>query len=171
MFGEHENIVLVSEILHSIANKKGRKLKVLDMGCGNGALSTRLDKEKFDYFGTDISAEAIKTAKGVSPWAEFQQFNMDDPVKDFGSFDLIIFCEVLVYVDYETVVERYSQLLNPNGLFVISLYDVWRTKLIWRNLKKKLVFKNKTFVKNMIRNVGWTIAVAGIKKLRASRGI
>jgi 2-polyprenyl-3-methyl-5-hydroxy-6-metoxy-1,4-benzoquinol methylase len=161
LLNDHENIVLVTNELNKLASaKQGEKLKVLDVGCGNGALAKRLSSELFDYRGTDISDKAIETARQEVPWGTFYQSSMDDTPQTAEKYDVIIFCEVLVYGDYEKVLEQYSHLLKAEGHLVISLYDVWRTKLIWRTIKKKLNIVNSVSVVNTLRNVGWNIVVA-----------
>lgn len=163
---DHENLLLISHYLTQMAqNKQGTKYKIFDVGCGNGSLAKRLSSNLFDYTGSDISAEALREAEQVAPWGTFFQSDIDEAVqKTDQKFDAIIFCEVLVYVDYEKVIERYRGLLADNGVFVISLYDVWRTKLIWFVLKRRLQIRKAVFVKDKSRKVGWNIVIAACSK-------
>ncbi len=162
---EQANIVLVVNELKKIQQENpSQKLRVLDVGCGNGALGRRLSAESFEYIGTDISDVAIEEAKVEVPWGTFHQWNMDEPPQDTSVYDVIVFCEVLIYGNYETILEHYTPLLKPEGLLVISLYDVWRTKIIWRTLKTKVHVLNAEYVYNKIRDIGWNVVVVKIKK-------
>ena len=55
-----------------------------------------------------------------------------------GSFDAIIFCEVLNYFsDPLAVVKNYESALNKDGIFIVSiLHNVWK-KSIWKVLEKE----------------------------------
>jgi len=162
---DHENIVLVTNILHNLAAKKEGKLKILDVGCGNGALASKLNRDVIGYFGADISQAAVDEAQERVKWGTFVQSNMDvDLPFSSEQFDVVLFCEVLIYVDYEHVLERYSRLLRTDGLYLISLYDVWRTKIIWRRIIGSLDVITSVFVKNKTRNVGWNILLGRYKK-------
>jgi 2-polyprenyl-3-methyl-5-hydroxy-6-metoxy-1,4-benzoquinol methylase len=161
--------VLVRHYLHELQQSKGRKVRVLDVGCGNGALARHLPPEQFEYVGTDISDAAIEEAKKHAPWGTFYQSSMDDEPPSGELYDIIIFCEVLVYVDYDTVLQRYRPLLKDDGALVISLYDVWRTKLIWRNILRHLLVQKRVYVRDLGRKVGWTVAVAAYKDNQMSK--
>ena len=161
----HENIALVANELNLLATGRENQLKVLDVGCGNGALARMLNKDNIMYVGSDISSVAIAEAKINVPWATFFQSDIDEPIQSsqYDSYDVIVFCEVLIYVDYEKVLSSYSQLLNKDGLFIISLYDVWRTKIILRKIRKELNLLKEVYVKNISRNIGWTLLIGRIK--------
>ena len=156
---------MVANELNLLATGRENQLKVLDVGCGNGALARMLNKDNIMYVGSDISSVAIAEAKINVPWATFFQSDIDEPIQSsqYDSYDVIVFCEVLIYVDYEKVLSSYSQLLNKDGLFIISLYDVWRTKIILRKIRKELNLLKEVYVKNISRNIGWTLLIGRIK--------
>jgi 2-polyprenyl-3-methyl-5-hydroxy-6-metoxy-1,4-benzoquinol methylase len=154
----HENIVQVTQILKDLAVPK-EKISVLDVGCGNGALARELDSNQFFYTGLDISSEALEQAKITAPHGRYIQSSMDSTPPLAETFDVLIFCEVLLYGDYERTLKIYKPYLKPDGFIIISLYDVWRTKLIWRSLKKQIKIINLVYIKNLTRKVGWTVCL------------
>jgi 2-polyprenyl-3-methyl-5-hydroxy-6-metoxy-1,4-benzoquinol methylase len=107
---------------------------VLDIGCGEGAISDFLTfKQKSSYVGVDFSKEAIKLAKSKrhSPM-KFVHASADE-FNPTHKFDVIIFSEVLYYVDHEKVIQKYIELLNPNGIIIISIFHPTE-KLLYENI-------------------------------------
>jgi len=95
--------------------------KLLDVGCGTGSLCDfLLDKQKENYLGIDISAEAIRLAnlkRNLTYIIESAETFQSDE-----KFDIIIFNEVLYYVDYKKALKRFSEFLAANGTIIISVY-------------------------------------------------
>ena len=103
------------------------KLKVLDVGCGEGLLTDFLfpDQQK-GYLGIDISKAAISIAKNKRNRYSFKQTRAElfEPSNDQGPFDLIVFNEVLYYFDHIQLMKKYStsRLLAPDGVIIISVW-------------------------------------------------
>ena len=95
--------------------------RVLDVGCGEGPLSDFLiDKQKENYVGMDISKVAIAAAKRLrgAPRKFVQAISHE--FKPNNKFDVIIFSDMLYYVEHEKVLKQYKEFLNPDGLIMIS---------------------------------------------------
>lgn len=113
-------LAIVSQIRETHFDKP----KILDLGCGYGALNDYLNKEDYSAFsGVDFSSHAIKRA------TDSNYSNADFMVADIhqfvpqGSFDIIIFNEVLYYLENQMeIVSRFSTYLNPKGYFIFSFY-------------------------------------------------
>ena len=89
---------------------------VLDIGCGEGAISDFLkESQRSHYVGVDISKEAIMVAKSrrKSPM-KFVHASLYT-FQPMHKFDVIVFSDVLYYVEHEKVLQQYSKDLNPNG--------------------------------------------------------
>lgn len=123
---------------------------ILDVGCGEGVLQERLTKGYKKYVGIDISSEAIakanqktdsKTCFLVSSLAEYTTSE---------KFDVIVFNEVLYYCkDPLSVVRYYQDLLKPDGIFIISMFN--RNKTIpgfWSKLEGRYLMLDYTRVVN-----------------------
>jgi 2-polyprenyl-3-methyl-5-hydroxy-6-metoxy-1,4-benzoquinol methylase len=95
--------------------------RILDVGCGKGTLFEFLnDRQKNNYFGIDVSEVAVAEAR--------QRVGLKAVVEDADKFhteekfDIIIFNEVLYYLDYRAALIKYSSLLNENGIVIISMF-------------------------------------------------
>jgi len=141
------------------------KAKILDVGCGLGTTTDFLDKDqKRNYLGIDISDIAIKKAKKLKK-ACFKKFAfLRMPIKK--KFDVIIFNEVLYYLDDAASFQHALKLLNKNGLVVISLYQTKKMKyndrVIWETSRKFFVPIENVEVKGVVRDgrlVTWRIEV------------
>ncbi len=96
---------------------------VLDVGCGEGNIGTLLTKQ-FILTGIDIS----RTALARSPDNYVSRIAADLNVFDWKlnkRFDIICAADVLEHlVDPETVVNKFSRLLKPNGILIVSLPNI-----------------------------------------------
>ncbi|WP_234263362.1 class I SAM-dependent methyltransferase [Hydrogenophaga sp. NFH-34] len=110
---------------------------VLDLGCGEGILKLHLNPDTYArYDGVDLSSEAIGKAQqmpadGKSRFvaADIEVFEPPEPS------DVIIFNEVLYYLtDPLKAVQRYEAFLKPGGVFIVSMFDMLKSRKIWREL-------------------------------------
>lgn len=97
--------------------------KILDLGCGDGRLYSRLCKKlnNFDYLGIDADKSAINLAKLFNPNANFSSCSIED-IQD--KFDLIYLCEVLEHIpdnEINAFLENLKNLVHENTKIVISV--------------------------------------------------
>lgn len=96
---------------------------VLDVGCGEGSIADFLNSEQRNhYVGIDLSKEAIHAAKKArGPPLKFVHAaaHLFQPNH---KFDVIIFSDVLYYVEHEKVLKQYESYLNPGGIVIISIF-------------------------------------------------
>ena len=97
--------------------------KILDLGCGDGRLYSRLCRilDNFDYLGVDSDYKAINLAKLFNPKAKFLSSSVEE-VQD--KFDLIYLCEVLEHIpdnEIDNFLKNLKNLLNENTKVVISV--------------------------------------------------
>ncbi|MBI5913474.1 class I SAM-dependent methyltransferase [Candidatus Azambacteria bacterium] len=138
-------------------------ITVLDIGCGNGIVARMVRSmcgEKCRYFGIDISQAALDGLKKEDPDAVLVCADANDPPPFIEKFDVIIFSEVLLYLDFRNILDRYRDLLSKDGVIIFSLYDSWRTKMIVRNMRTKLQYISSYIITNEQSGITWTVAMA-----------
>lgn len=139
-----ESAVIATVIRHTIP----RVRSFLDVGCAAGSLALALSRKGIErYVGVDISEYAVRKAKKeVLKDKEIQDVSFhvcdlcDFSPESSSAFDVIVFGEVLYYLDVEEVVvqlERYSNWLRPNGVFCISMRDEPKARAIYRAISKR----------------------------------
>lgn len=141
---------------------KKEKIKVLEVGCGNGLILGMVKAmcgDKGEYYGLDISQEAIDSLNRENQGFKLFCADAHEPPLFQNKFEVIIFSEVLYYIDFNSIL-KYKKLLNPGGVLIISLYDTVRTKIIWYKIKKYLLFTCEYKVYNKNKKVTWNIRMA-----------
>ncbi|MCY4189894.1 MAG: methyltransferase domain-containing protein [Rhodospirillaceae bacterium] len=95
--------------------------KILDIGCGNGALTVKLRDKGVDVIGIDASAPQIAAARALGLVACV----MDGQKLDFpdGSFDAVFSNAALHWMrdDPDAVIKGVWQALKPGGRFVAEM--------------------------------------------------
>jgi SAM-dependent methyltransferase len=127
--------------------------RVLDVGCGSGALQGKLKAFGYTrYLGIDISEAAIAAAR---PRGDDNTAFVAVPGENFTTgerFDAIVFNESLYYfADHTAAIDAYAKLLAPDGILIISmalsgLRDGLRKLRIWRHIAAQLEIIDETVV-------------------------
>jgi 2-polyprenyl-6-hydroxyphenyl methylase/3-demethylubiquinone-9 3-methyltransferase len=133
---------------------------VLDVGCGEGILHSRLDASKYvRYVGIDFAAPAIERAslnqddKAVFIHADAANFTPQE------KFDVIVFGECLYHFDDPlSIVRRYERFLDGDGLFIVSICNDASTARIWKMLAANYAEVDHAVVSGSSR-FAWTIKV------------
>lgn len=114
------------KIIEYISRFSPKNPSILDIGCGDGLLTERINPEDYSYFlGLDFSRESIKIAKGKKlPKAEFLAA---DAVKyrPQQEFDVIVFNEAFYYIhetEKQNVLNRMLKNLAKDGIIITSIY-------------------------------------------------
>lgn len=98
----------------------GTFLRILEVGCGSGALAARLQADGHTVVALDTSEEAVHKAqqRGVDAYqAEWPDFNADE-------FDVVLFTRSLHHIHaLDAAVQRAAELLIPGGLIVLEEFD------------------------------------------------
>lgn len=127
-WGKYPNEELVRFIgskISAIPTEDRKKIKVLEVGCGQGANLWFLAKEGFEVHGVDISSSAIIKAEAYLKEAYDVKANLK--VADIGDlpyknehFDIVIDCATIQHVsfsDHEKAYNEIYRVLKPSGLF------------------------------------------------------
>jgi tRNA (uracil-5-)-methyltransferase TRM9 len=125
--------------------------KVLDLGCGNGRLVDLLREKEIDYVGVDNAERLIGAAKNKYPDNNFivaDSLNLPFP-QDF--FDKVFSIAVFHHIPSEEYrlkfLNEIKKVLKPKGQIILTVWNLWQGKTIWKtlfsNLFLKLIRKNK----------------------------
>lgn len=103
-------------------------LKILDLGCGKGAVSVRVSKEfGCTCYGIDAVPEFIQFAQQkakehtIEHLCSFEVGDIREKTKEFAGYDIIILGAIgPVFGDYYTTLTTLSKCLSKNGFFIID---------------------------------------------------
>lgn len=109
-----------SRILHHLGRGQGRK--VLDVGCGAGALLADLSARGFDCTGLETSAKAREIARLINGSCPATRI-FEEPRHDWANrFDVVMSFEVLEHIhDDQAALEKWRGWLKPGGTFITSV--------------------------------------------------
>src|SRR5437588_5414835 len=113
-------------VLTTLRNRFGarpeRKLTILDIGCGTGAMSRKLqDGEWGDVVSADFSPLALSFSKRRGLCRLCASDAMRLPFRD-NSFDLIVALDILEHVsDDAAALKEFHRVLKPGGTIVATV--------------------------------------------------
>lgn len=156
------NRALNTEAIARICMQKthGKAIRILDAGCGSGALLQLLRKSKmlYSYTGFDFSEIAVAQIGSIDEVCErvFVADVLCPPVIQ-GVFDIVVFNEVLYYVSPWQTLPQYRHMLAEDGRVVISIYNTWRRPFIFLMLRFILSFQDSERVEDTESGRSWII--------------
>src|SRR3989344_1207775 len=112
-FGQIDNpfdIFLSKEAVYSFL--KGKKGRIIDLGCGAGRNLVAMAKMNFEVVGVDNNKVPIKIAK---------KDIKDIKPNEFGKFDFCILQEVVEHIEnYQEIVDVAYSLLKTGGILILT---------------------------------------------------
>lgn len=103
-----------------------KKLRLLDLGCGNGSLSNVLAQQGYEVVGVEESAQGVEIAKRNFPSVNFVQgsiYNLPNVGLE-NSFDIAIAVAVIEHLFYpRDLVRAAKKYLKPNGRLILTTPD------------------------------------------------
>lgn len=153
---QRETLVIIASLCKEAADE--RPLALLDVGCGNGGLAKLLASDpSISYTGLDIAETAVRTARTLHPRGIFFVASAEEPPQFAEQFDILVFNEILYYVDLRKTLDAYRPYLKEGGVIVITMYASWRTWLLWLRLKGHVTSKKTVTVRDELLRKSWTI--------------
>ena len=131
------------DVLSLLDIEKG--MKVLDLGCGNGALTKKIADMGADVIGMDASKEMLDIAKNNYPKLTFRQddgvkFSLSEPV------DAVFSNAVFHWIDdQDTLLENISNSLKSNGQLVCEFGGYGCAETIHSALQKQFEKRGLTY--------------------------
>jgi 2-polyprenyl-3-methyl-5-hydroxy-6-metoxy-1,4-benzoquinol methylase len=115
---------LLPAVLALLARHVGRGARLLDLGCGNGAVTARLAAEGYRMVGVDVSEDGVLHARKAYPDVRFElaSVNDDDLAARVGTgFDGVISLEVIEHLFYpKRLFTQSHAVLRSGGALVLS---------------------------------------------------
>ena len=118
---EHEYIEpRISQLVLSSASSGA--LTILDVGCGNGYIASRLAENGHQVIGLDISEDGIEIARKAYPHIRFEVLSAYDDLKEvFDEVDLIVSSEVIEHLYSPKIyLQNCYSVLRPGGVFILT---------------------------------------------------
>jgi 2-polyprenyl-3-methyl-5-hydroxy-6-metoxy-1,4-benzoquinol methylase len=100
-----------------------RARRIVDIGCGSGALCRELASRGYEVVGCEPYAEILHSAQPGAPGLVFHTLGVDDDPSVIGNenFDVAIATEVIEHLVRPFNLPRFAkQLLRPEGHLIIS---------------------------------------------------
>lgn len=155
------NTTRIAELIRGKVQAYQGTLRVLDVGCGNGALARLLvGQERISYFGLDFSEAALVAARTAVPTGTFILADAEHPPKDLGTFDIIVFSEVLYYADPRTVLPLYIEHAAIDAHLFISVVQFIRSPFVWGRIRRTIDIVEREVVTDKKTGTRWDIAQA-----------
>lgn len=107
----------------SLQNSNRSRLRILDIGCGNGSLSYLISQQGYEVVGIEDSESGIKFARSNFPSCQFIQSNIYElPYSELEkSFDVVISVEVIEHLMYPgELIKAAKKCLKPDGKLILT---------------------------------------------------
>jgi 2-polyprenyl-3-methyl-5-hydroxy-6-metoxy-1,4-benzoquinol methylase len=114
----------ISKIIYVLSSSySGKKLKILDAGCGDGINLTILSKmPNAQITACDYNPIRIQRTKKAFPNVKVIHQDLSNVQIDEDSFDIILCSQVLEHVPEDTVVLReLRKMLSPSGILIVGV--------------------------------------------------
>ena len=117
-----------------------RGLRILDVGCGDGLLTTRLTKDGARVTGIDASADMIaaarRRAKAAGVEIDLVEGDAGDLPFPAGHFDCVVSVATLCFVDEpRSTIREMVRVLKPGGRLILGELGRWNLWAAQRRVK------------------------------------
>ena len=112
---------LSKPIVETLRNLKARR--VLDQGCGNGAVSHYLQSQGYSVIGCDADQRGVEIARKGNSGAAFKQASVYESPNTLGEtgFDAVISTEVIEHRFLPAALPRFARaVLKPGGHLIVT---------------------------------------------------
>jgi ubiquinone/menaquinone biosynthesis C-methylase UbiE len=110
-------VAVLKSVMPSLAG-----VKVLDVGCGSGALARVLVAEGAEVTGVDPNRQALTAARSVAPAAHFEQAGAEALPFEDAAFDVVLIVNALHHVPLaamDRALAEAARVTRPAGLLIV----------------------------------------------------
>ncbi len=100
-----------------------KKLRILDLGCGNGSLTHLIAQQGYEVVGVEESKSGVELANQTFSNCKFVQGSIYNlPFSELGDkFDVVIGAEVIEHLFYpREIAKAAKKVLKPNGQLILT---------------------------------------------------
>ena len=117
----HHNY-LIKSIINILKRNNTSNIELLDVGCGNGVLTSQLSKFFKHTTGIDLSAKGIELAKKLeTEKCTFKNIGIDELINNKKKYKFISSFEVIEHQYLpDDFLNKINQLLDNDGIFLLS---------------------------------------------------
>jgi len=161
---------LESKKIKFLLNYVGSNKKILDLGCGDGAVCNALHKQGNDVVGVDLE-KIVRIARKKYPHLKFVAFDLSQkfPFED-SKFDIIYASEILEHIpDDKLFLKECHRILVQGGVIIITVPNKfyvrdriymffgkdWRDPI--RDIDTHVHFYSFKTIKKLIKYIGFEI--------------
>ena len=129
----------------------------LDLGCGDGALTTLVRAERVT--GADVSGVALARARARAPGAELVELEPDAPLPvGDSSFDLVLCAETIEHVrDVQLLLSEVRRVLRPGGRLALTT-PAYRRGTVPDPLSPHIRFFTRRSLRELLDAMGFDVA-------------
>jgi 2-polyprenyl-3-methyl-5-hydroxy-6-metoxy-1,4-benzoquinol methylase len=153
------------DFIQNNLNKLGnRKLKVLDVGCGNGNISRYIGSKGHSVLGIDISEATINKAISLTklPNVKFKNIAAEELIAAAETFDLVICSEVIEHLDIpSTVVKALSSLISKNGILIVTVPNGFGPRELFITRPLQWLKSRTPFIYNGVNSLKKSLGFSG----------
>jgi 2-polyprenyl-3-methyl-5-hydroxy-6-metoxy-1,4-benzoquinol methylase len=135
--GHHHDYLLkpLMEMISASAKRvEGKKVRILDIGCGNGSLSNLIAQQGYEVVGVEESESGVRIAQQSYPDCKFIAASIYDfPYQQLeNSFDIIISTEVIEHLPYPRELAKVAKrcLKNDGAVILTTPYHGYFKNLV-----------------------------------------
>lgn len=157
---------------------KGKGVRILDIGCGEGHFLNLAKGEGFEVVGIDFNKEAIKRAKKKFGLERVYPFTLEEFIENFPDekFDVICAFQVIEHLENPLdFVLKLKKILKENGFFVFSIPNPERLRSRVKGIREEWDFPphhltrwNNKSIHFLLKRTGFEILLRKDKDLFAS---
>ena len=118
---DQKRVDFIADVLRQSLPVNG---KILDVGCGNGVISSHLGRLGFNVLGIDVSEKTIEMAKAIEPMpnVSFMKKSAEELVASGQKYDAVICSEVLEHLhDPGALLKVLHETLADNGKLIVTV--------------------------------------------------
>lgn len=141
--GQHDFVAQFGTGIYEwLSPQKGEQ--ILDVGCGTGDLTKKIQEDGANVIGVDSSLEMVNAAKAKFSAINFQQADARD-LPFHNAFDAVFSNAVLHWIpEKEKAIASIHQALKKGGRMVVEFGGKGNIQQMWTALKKELVQRGHT---------------------------